>query len=132
MPEESNTNSKRPSHNYVMDFLQKNVLLILNLIVGGVLLWSNLNNDVSNINKNLQELSITVKEMRYAVTKLESSQPKIDYIEKQLEEIKQKQLNDKDMMTAIDSVYAQKVAKLEAKIESLEKEINRLERLNSN
>lgn len=132
MPEESNTSTKRPQNNYIVDFLQKNWLVIINLIVAGVMLWSQMNNDIGNINKNLLDLSITVKEMRYAITKLESSQPKIDYIEKQLEEIKQKQLNDKDMMTAIDSVYAQKVAKLEAKIESLEKEINRLERLNHN
>lgn len=129
MAEESSSSIlKRKEYSPIMDYLSKNILQILSLIVMLALTYSTLNNDVSNINKNLVELSITVKEMGATVKRLEGEQPKIDYLEKQLEELKLRVGNGIEMMNAIDNVYAQKVAKLEAENVSLHREIDRLER----
>jgi predicted nucleic acid-binding Zn-ribbon protein len=129
-PEDSSTSTKKPSVNAFIDFFSKNAFNIIQSIVLVIVLLTNVKNDVSNVNVSLKSLTAQVEKMQESIVRFETYQSKVSGLEQRMDRIELQVDSLRDTLAAIESIYGAAGAKTTAQIETLNRDIARLDNTN--
>lgn len=126
--EESSTSYKRPpATNPVVDFFSKNALSLIQSFILLIVLFTGVRNDVSNVTAQLKNLTVQMEKMQETVIRLEGFQSKVGFLEQRQGEFGTMIANQNDKFDAYKSICESNLARLDAKVEGLERDVARLE-----